>query len=419
MTLLEAAKKHIITNDIKIVAKKEGIDTNKLVQRIAAGEIVIPKSKKHKFSPIGIGSGLMVKINANIGTSPKDADIKKELKKLRVAIKSGADAVMDLSTGGDLNKIRRTIIKESSVPVGTVPVYQVMVEKKHIARISKEDILNTIRIHGEQGVDFITVHCGFTRDCIPLLKNRITGVVSRGGTFIMRWMQYHGRENPLFEYYDEVMDIAKEYDMTLSLGDGLRPGCIADATDKAQIKELKNLGILAERARNRGVQAMIEGPGHIPLNQIEKNIKLQKKYCKNAPFYVLGPLVTDIAPGYDHITCAIGGTLAAYYGASFLCYVTPAEHLSLPTEADVKEGVIATKIAAHAADVARGHKKALDWDRRMSVSRKKLDWEGMIALSIDPEKAREYRKHSRIGKDEECTMCGEFCVMKDWQRDKA
>jgi len=414
MTLLESAKKHIITKDIEIVAEKEGIETNKLVQRIAAGEIVIPKSKKHKFSPIGIGSDLSVKVNANIGTSPKDADIKKELKKLHIAIKSGADAVMDLSTGGDLNKIRRTVIKESSVPVGTVPVYQVMVEKKYVAKISKEDILNTIRIHGEQGVDFITVHCGFTRDCIPLLKNRITGVVSRGGTFIMRWMQHHQKENPLFEYYDEVLDIAKEYDMTLSLGDGLRPGCIADATDKAQIKELKNLGILAERAQEREVQVIIEGPGHVPLNQIERNIKLQKKYCKNAPFYVLGPLVTDIAPGYDHITCAIGGTLAAYYGASFLCYVTPAEHLSLPTEADVKEGVIATKIAAHAADVARGYKKALEWDRKMSVSRKKLDWESMISLSVDPEKARKYRERSKIDKDEECTMCGEFCVMKDW-----
>ncbi len=415
MTLLEAAKKHIITKDIKIVAEKEEIDTNRLVKKIAAGEIVIPKSKKHKFSPIGIGAGLTIKVNANLGTSPKDANIKKELRKLHIAIKSGADAVMDLSTGGDLNRIRKAVIKESSVPVGTVPVYQVMVEKKYVAKISKEDILNTIRIHGEQGVDFITVHCGFTRDCIPLLKNRITGVVSRGGTFIMRWMQYHRRENPLFEYYDEVLDIAKEYDMTLSLGDGLRPGCIADATDKAQIKELKNLGILAERAREKGVQVIIEGPGHVPLNQIEKNVKLQKKYCKNAPFYVLGPLVTDIAPGYDHITCAIGGTLAAYYGASFLCYVTPAEHLSLPTEDDVKEGVIATKIAAHAADVARGYKKALDWDRKMSVSRKKLDWEGMISLSIDPEKARKYREHSRINKDEECTMCGEFCVMKDWQ----
>jgi len=418
MTLLESAKKGIITKDIKIVAEKEGIDTNRLVQRIAAGEIVIPKSTKHKFSPVGIGSNLMVKVNANIGTSPKDADIKKELRKLSIAIKAGADAVMDLSTGGDLNKIRRTIIKESSVPAGTVPVYQVMVEKKYIARISKEDILNTIRIHGEQGVDFITVHCGFTRDCIPLLKNRVTGVVSRGGTFIMRWMQHHRMENPLFEYYDEVLDIAKEYDMTLSLGDGLRPGCIADATDKAQIKELKNLGMLAKKASERGVQAMIEGPGHVPLNQIEKNMKLQKKYCKNAPFYVLGPLVTDIAPGYDHITCAIGGTLAAYYGASFLCYVTPAEHLSLPTEDDVKEGVIAAKIAAHAADVARGHKKALDWDRRMSISRKKLDWESMISLSVDPEKARKYREHSKINKDEECTMCGEFCVMKDWN-DKA
>ena len=415
MTLLEAAKKGIITRDIKIVAEKEGIDENILVEKIASGEIVIPKSKKHKFSPIGIGSGLSVKVNANLGTSPKDANIKKELRKLYIAIKYGADAVMDLSTGGDLNKIRRTIIEESSVPVGTVPVYQVMVEKKYVARISKEDILNTIRIHGEQGVDFITVHCGFTRDCIPLLKNRITGVVSRGGTFIMRWMLHHRRENPLFEYYDEVLDIAKEHDMCLSLGDGLRPGCIADATDKAQIKELKNLGVLAERASERGVQVMIEGPGHVPLNQIERNMKLQKKYCKNAPFYVLGPLVTDIAPGYDHITCAIGGTLAAYYGASFLCYVTPAEHLSLPTEDDVKEGVIATKIAAHAADVARGYKKALDWDRKMSVSRKKLDWEGMISLSVDPAKARKYREHSKINKDEECTMCGEFCVMKDWQ----
>ncbi|MBU1939650.1 phosphomethylpyrimidine synthase ThiC, partial [Candidatus Micrarchaeota archaeon] len=323
----------------------------------------------------------------------------------------GADTVMDLSTGGDIDAVRRAVIKKSRVPVGTVPVYQAIVEKHGIDNVSSDDFLNAIQKHINDGVDFITVHSGVTRAVLPHLPERTAGVVSRGGTFLVRWMKQNNAENPLYENFDSVLEMAREHDVTLSLGDGLRPGCIADATDSAQLTELKTLGNLVLRSREAGVQVIVEGPGHVPLHEIKKNIALQKQHCHGAPFYVLGPLVTDIAPGYDHITSAIGGALAAYYGASFLCCVTPAEHLRLPDVDDLKEGVISSKIAAHAADVARGIPHAAALDLAMARARKKLDWAEMEKLSIDGEKFRRYRAASGA-KGDECTMCGDFCVMK-------
>ena len=319
---------------------------------------------------------------------------------------------MDLSTGGDIRSMRRTILSTSKVPVGTVPVYEAIVRCPDVAGLTEDDFLDSIQKHIEDGVDFITVHCGVTRKCIPLLGSRIMGVVSRGGSFLIKWMLHHGQENPLFTRYDEILDMAKRYDVVLSLGDGLRPGCLADATDPAQIEELKTLGELAARAQAKDVQVMIEGPGHVPLHMIKENIDLQKKYCGGAPFYVLGPLVTDCSPGYDHLTGAIGGALAAFYGADFLCYLTPKEHLGLPDIKDVIDGVIASKIAAHAADIARGIPGARDRDDAMSRARSNLDWEGMYNIALNPERARAIRKET--GKDgaEVCTMCGDFCSAK-------
>ena len=414
MTQLESARRGIITDEMKTVARDEQVAVEVLVDKMKTGEIVIPANPNHAgLKPKGIGRLLSTKINANIGTSPSNINLEHELKKLEICIDARADAVMDLSTGGRLDFIREHILERSPLPVGTVPIYHVMVEHNDIGQVDTRDILSTIEKHGRQGVDFITVHCGVTRDILPLIEKRVGGVVSRGGSYLVKWMRTHGRENPLFEHFDDLLDIAREYDMTLSLGDGLRPGSIADASDKAQITELGTLGDLTRRAWQKGVQVIIEGPGHVPLHLIQENMEMQQKICDNAPFYVLGPLVTDVAPGYDHITAAIGGTLAAYYGASFLCYVTPAEHLRLPTLDDVKEGVIASKIAAHAADVAKGRKDALEWDLAMSKKRKNLDWQGMIELAIDPAKARRYRENSDIGKlVEECTMCGEFCAVK-------
>lgn len=412
------AKKGNITKEIRKVAKDEGIDAEFIRQCVEDGKVVILANNRHKnFTPKGIGYGLSVKVNANIGTSPELYDINLELKKLEMAKSAGADTVMDLSTGGDLDEIRRIIIEHAQIPVGTVPIYQAAVmaakKRKSIVHMDQEEIFEVIEKHGQDGVDFITVHCGVTKRSIERLKKqgRITDIVSRGGAFLTEWMIVNNKENPLYEQFERLIKIAKKYDITLSLGDGLRPGSIADATDRAQIEELVTLGELAKMARENGVQVMIEGPGHVPINLIETNVLLEKKLCDGAPFYVLGPVVTDIAPGYDHITSAIGGALAGFYGADFLCYVTPSEHLGLPSPQDVWEGVIVTKIAAHAADIARGNKKALERDRNMSICRKSLDWEGQIKYAIDPQKIANFRKERKL-KDDVCSMCGEYCAMK-------
>ena len=420
MTQLEYARKGIITDKMLEVALVEGVAPEFIRDGIAAGNIIICHNIKHlNGSPLAVGRGLRTKVNANIGTSADDLDIAKELEKARVAVQSGADAVMDLSTGGPVDEIRRAIIAETGACIGSVPIYQaaldaVRIRKKAIVDMTVEDIFAGIIKHAEDGVDFITVHCGVTRSTVERMKGegRIMDVVSRGGAFTIEWMTYNNRENPLYENFDRLLEITKEYDMTLSLGDGFRPGCLADATDRAQIYELILLGELTQRAQEAGVQVMIEGPGHVPLNQIETNVLLQKRLCHGAPFYVLGPLVTDIAPGYDHITCAIGGAMAAAAGADFLCYVTPSEHLRLPTVEDVREGVMAARIAAHAGDIAKGVKGAMEKDIAMARCRKKLDWEGQFNLAMDPEKARRLRAESGVADHGACTMCGEFCAYK-------
>ena len=413
MTQLENARNNKTTEEMKIVAKKENFDIENLKNKILMGRIVIPASILHKnLDPIGIGENLHIKINANIGSSPDKADLFHELKKLEICIENKADTVMDLSTGGDIDDIRREIIKNSTIPVGTVPIYQAACNVENIVDLDDRDFINGIKRHVEDGVDFITIHAGLLKNSIPYIKKRLMGAVSRGGALTLKWMVHHNLENPLYENFDEILDIARKYDVTLSLGDGLRPGCIKDATDEAQISELKVLGELTQRAWDQDVQVMIEGPGHIPLHQIEKNVRLEKEICKGAPFYVLGPLVTDVAPGYDHITSAIGGCLAAYYGADFLCYVTPAEHLGLPDIEEVKEGIIASRIAAHAADIARGLNGAIDWDNKMSEARSKLDWKKMIDLSINPKLAREIRERCTDEDKDVCSMCGRFCSIK-------
>ncbi|MFP4661534.1 MAG: phosphomethylpyrimidine synthase ThiC [Halanaerobiales bacterium] len=419
MTLMEKARAGRITDIMKKVARDEGISVEIIRKGVAEGTIVIPSNPNHKnLEPVGIGEGLSVKINANIGTSEEYSDIDVELKKLEAVIKHGGDAVMDLSTGNKIEETRRAVIQNSTIPVGTVPIYQAGVEILQSGRkmidMTADDIFNAIVAQAEDGVDFITVHCGLTREGMEHLRSegRVTDVVSRGGSFLTGWMLHNDKENPLYDQYDRLLEICRRYELTLSLGDGLRPGCLADATDRGQIHELLVLGELVDRARQAGVQAMVEGPGHVPYNQIELNIKLEKELCKRAPFYVLGPLVTDIAPGYDHIVAAIGGTKAAEAGADFLCYVTPAEHLGLPTIEDVKEGVIASKIAAHAADIARGNRSALDRNKEMAVARKALDWDRQISLAIDPEKARKFRKEHNTEQRDVCAMCGKFCAMK-------
>jgi len=419
MTQLLEAKAGNITPEMKQVALEEGVGVETILQKVASGRIVIPKNRFRPLSkPCGIGEGLRVKVNANIGTSSDVSDPQAELKKLNVAIEAGADTIMDLSTGGDLKNIRKLLIENSPVPFGTVPIYEAVVkvveEKGGLISLDPEDIFYAIEEQAKDGVDFMTIHCGLTLKSLELLRSqkRITDIVSRGGAFIATWMIYHGKENPLYTNFDRVLNIAKTYDITLSLGDGLRPGCIEDSTDRAQIHELMTLGHLAKVAREYGVQVMIEGPGHVPIDQIELNIKLQKSLCENAPFYVLGPLVTDVAAGYDHVACAIGGAIAAFHGADFLCYVTPAEHLCLPSEEDVREGVIVAKIAAHAADIARKNPLAIKRDREMALARKSLDWERQIELAIDPKKARKYRASSQPQEKEVCTMCGKFCAIK-------
>jgi len=405
---------------LKKIATSENISLSIINKEIDAGTIVIPLNKKRprNIKPIAIGKGLSTKVNCNIGTSPDRADILLELEKLKVAVEAGTDTIMDLSIGGDISEIRKEIIRVSPVPVGTVPIYEISrfakMKNKSFVELKPKDYLNAIQKHLEDGVDFITVHCGINKKNMQSVKNtkRLTGVVSRGGSMTIEWMRYNNKENPLYEYFDELLAIAKEYNATLSLGDGLRPGSLYDASDEPQILELLVIGELVTRARDAGVQVIVEGPGHIPLNQIEANVRLQKTICHEVPFYVLGPLVTDIGCGYDHITSAIGGALASYYGTDFLCYVTPSEHLGLPTVEDVRQGVIASRIAAHAGDIARGKKGARAWDDKISSARAKLDWEGMIALAIDPQRARKIYQSSPLKTEGTCTMCGEFCALK-------
>ena len=419
MTLLESARSGKITKDMDLAAHTEGVSPEFIRDSIALGTIVLTKNNRHNsILPLAVGKGLRTKVNANIGTSKDRISLELELEKLSVAIAAGADAVMDLSTGGDLRSIRQKVIAASSVAIGTVPIYQVasdiLMRGKAIVDITAEDIFAAIEEHGEDGVDFITVHCGVTRETVALASGdeRILGIVSRGGSMLAHWMRYNKKENPLFENYERLLDIAYKYDMTLSLGDGLRPGCINDATDRGQIHELAILGALAKRARERGVMAMIEGPGHVPIGDITANIILQKRLCDEAPFYVLGPLPTDIAPGYDHITSAIGGAIAGAAGADFLCYVTPSEHLRLPDVDDVREGVIASKIAAHIADIAKGVSGAHERDKLMATYRKNFDWEGQIEVSINPEKTRAMLEMSESAKEKGCTMCGDLCAIK-------
>lgn len=419
MTILELACGGKITPEMEASAASESVSAEYIRANVASGAIVLAKNKYHKgIVPLAVGKGLRTKINANIGTSRDRLDLEQELEKLRIAVAAGADAIMDLSTGGDLKSIRQAIIAASPVAIGSVPIYQVVAnlfkKGKSLLEMNADDIFTAIEEHGESGIDFITVHCGVTQHTAALVEGsqRHLGIVSRGGSIIANWMRHHGQENPLYEQYDRLLEIAHKYDMTLSLGDGLRPGCLADATDRGQIEELALLGSLARRARAKGVMAMIEGPGHVPLPDIEANILLQKRLCDGAPFYVLGPLPTDIAPGYDHITSAIGGAIAGAAGADFLCYVTPAEHLRLPDLHHVREGVIAAKIAAHIADIAKGVVGAWERDIAMAHYRKSFDWEGQINIALDPERAREMLETSDSAQREGCTMCGDLCAIK-------
>lgn len=421
-TQLEAARQGCITHEMKIVAKQEGLDVEVLRELIALGQVVIPCNKLHtSIAPQGIGKRLRTKINVNLGTSKDVTDYDSEIEKVQSAIALGAEAIMDLSTHGDTRIFRRKLIETSPVMIGTVPIYDSVIHhKKDLGHLTAQDFLDTIRLHAEDGVDFITIHSGITRKTIDQIKHhkRKLNIVSRGGSLVFAWMSMTGQENPFYEYFDEILAICKEYDVTISLGDACRPGCLADATDVCQIEELVRLGELAKRAKEFGVQAMIEGPGHVPLNQVQANMELQDSICSGAPFYVLGPLVTDIAPGYDHITAAIGGAVAGMHGASFLCYVTPAEHLALPNADDVKQGIIAFKIAAHAADVARGIPNARDIDDHMAEARQKLDWEAQYACALDPDTARAIRD-SRAPEDDHsdtCSMCGKFCAVRSMNK---
>lgn len=419
-TQMDAAKKGIITKEMKIVSNKENIDVEILREGIATGEIVIPANKNHKsLDPEGIGRGLRTKINVNLGISRDCPNVDVELEKVKTAIDMKVEAIMDLSSFGKTEEFRRKLVNMSTAMIGTVPVYDAVgFYDKELKDITAKEFLDVVRKHGEDGVDFVTIHAGINRDTAKIFKKnkRITNIVSRGGSLLYAWMELNNRENPFYEYYDELLDICAEYDMTISLGDALRPGSIADATDAPQIAELMVLGELTKRAWEKNVQIIIEGPGHMRLNEIEANVLLEKKLCHGAPFYVLGPIVTDVAPGYDHITSAIGGAIAASHGVDFLCYVTPAEHLRLPTLEDMKEGIIASKIAAHAGDLAKGVKGAADWDLKMSRARQRLDWEEMFSLSLDEEKARRYRKESSPEHKDSCTMCGKMCSMRNMNR---
>ena len=424
MSIREDALRGIITPLFENCAANEGVSVEFLMQGVAQGVIAIPKNNNHRFEKVmAVGKGLSTKVNANIGSSKDHQGVEQELKKLCVALKAGTDAVMDLSMGGDLNDVRREILNNCPIPLGTVPIYQSVAEvvenqKREIGSVTKEEIFATIRQQAEDGVDFMTIHCGITRNTLERLRGqeRLMGVVSRGGSFIIEWMTFNHKENPFYEHYDELLAILKEHEVTLSLGDSVRPGCLADATDAGQLQELIHLGELTQRAWDAGVQVIIEGPGHMPMDQIEANVILQKRICRGAPFYVLGPLVTDIAPGYDHITGAIGGAIAAKAGADFLCYVTPAEHLKLPDMDDVRDGVIASKIAAHAADICKLGPRAMDRDISMAKCRNALDWKGQIELSLDPEKARRFRDEGGTYKGDACSMCGSYCAIKVYKK---
>ena len=420
MTQMEAARQGIVTTQMKLVAQKEQMEEGKLMELVASGKVAIPANRLHKsLDPNGVGSMLKTKINVNLGTSRDCKDIEMELRKVQDAVEMGAESIMDLSSFGDTRTFRRKLTAKCPAMIGTVPIYDAVVYyHKALKDITAREWLDIVKMHAEDGVDFQTIHVGINRNTAKRFKKnkRLMNIVSRGGSIMFAWMEMTGQENPFYEYYDEVLEICREYDVTISLGDACRPGCLADAGDISQIEELVTLGELTQRAWDKGVQVIVEGPGHMALNEIAANMQIQKTICKGAPFYVLGPLVTDIAPGYDHITAAIGGAIAASAGAAFLCYVTPAEHLRLPDEQDVKEGIIAAKIAAHAADLAKGVKGASDWDRAMGEARKKLDWEKMFSLAIDPEKARNYRASAKPEKEDTCSMCGNFCAVKNMNR---
>ena len=419
-TQMDAARKGILTKELLAVAKKEQMEPEKLVKLVAAGQVVIPANKCHTcLDPNGIGSALRTKINVNLGTSRDLNDLDMELQKVNDAVAMGAESIMDLSSFGDTQKFRRKLTAECPAIIGTVPIYDAVVYyHKPLREITSEEWLQIAEMHAKDGVDFLTIHVGINKNTAERFKKmkRLTNIVSRGGSIIFAWMEMTGQENPFYEHFDRLLDICQEYDVTLSLGDACRPGCLEDATDVSQLEELLTLGELTRRAWEKNVQVMIEGPGHMPLDQIAANMKIQQSVCKGAPFYVLGPLVTDVAPGYDHITAAIGGALAASAGASFLCYVTPAEHLRLPNRDDVKEGIIASRIAAHAADIAKGIPGAKEWDRKMAQARARLDWEEQFSLAIDPEKARRYRAESKPEKEDTCSMCGNFCAVKNMNR---
>ncbi len=419
-TQMDAARRGIVTPQMEAVAKEENMSVDQIREYVAEGKVVIPANKNHKvLVPHGIGRMLKTKINVNLGTSRDCLDLDVEMAKVKSAVEMGAEAIMDLSSFGDTKVFRKKLIEECPAVLGTVPIYDAVVYyNKALVDITAEEWIDVVRMHAQEGVDFMTIHCGINKNTAQrFLKNkRLTNIVSRGGSLIFAWMMATGNENPFYEFYDEILDICEKYDVTLSLGDACRPGSIADASDISQIEELISLGELTKRAWDRNVQVMIEGPGHMPLDQIAANMKIQQTICKDAPFYVLGPIVTDVAPGYDHITSAIGGAIAASCGAAFLCYVTPAEHLRLPTLEDMKEGIVASKIAAHAADIAKGVKGAAEWDHKMSTARKNLDWEEMFKLALDPEKARRYRAESAPEHEDTCTMCGKMCAVRNMNK---
>lgn len=419
MSQMAEAKQGRATPEMKAVARQEHISVSKLIKLVAAGRVIIAKSKnREEVRPVGIGEGLSTKVNANLGASPDLCDVELEIKKARTAVKHGADTLMDLSTAGDLSEMRKAVMKAARVPLGTVPVYETAVEstrgKGSIVNMTEDDMFRTIEEHARDGVDFMTIHCGVTKRIIDRIVEhpRLMGIVSRGGTFLACWMLYHDRENPLYEEFDRLLEIAKDHDFTISLGDGLRPGCIFDATDWSQVQELLTIGELVKRARKSDVQVMVEGPGHLPLDQIASNVQLEKSICDGAPFYVLGPVVTEIAAGYDHIVGAIGGAIAGLAGADFLCVVTPSEHLGLPDVDDIKLGVVAAKIAAHACDVVKLGDRASKTDRQLARARAKLAWYEQMKFLMDPERAQEIRSRVKLQVPDTCSMCGHFCALR-------
>jgi phosphomethylpyrimidine synthase len=422
VTQMHYARQGILTEEMRFCAEREGVDPEMVRQEVAQGRAIIPANIRHtSLQPTVIGKRFRTKINANIGSSPLSARIEEELEKLRTAIRWGADTVMDLSTGGDLDAIRQAIVQHSPVPVGTVPVYQLLTQVRSVEELTEQDFLDIVEHQAQQGVDFMTIHAGVLRRYIPLTEQRITGIVSRGGAIMAEWCLVHHKENPYYTHFDHLLEICRRYDVTISLGDGLRPGCLADANDAAQMAELRTLAELVQRAWQKDVQVMVEGPGHIPLHLLEENVRIQQEWCQEAPFYTLGPLVTDIAPGYDHITSAIGAAIVAWHGTALLCYVTPKEHLGLPNADDVKQGLIAYRIAAHAADIAKGIPGARDWDDALSRARFEFDWNRQFELSLDPETARAMHDETMPKEAHKfahfCSMCGpRFCPMETMRR---